>query len=339
MHYKALALQATCHAVNTCRDRAEAHQVMLQTIERLSKQIRASKAFIGGDLRLVVLPEYFLTGFPVGESIEAWRDKAAIAPEGAEYEALGKVAEANNVFLSGNAYETDAHFPDLYFQTSFVINPTGSVILRYRRLVSMFAPTPHDVWDKYLEIYGLDGVFPVVRTEIGNLACIASEEILYPEIARCHAMRGAEVFLHSSSEIGSPLLTQKNVAKLARAIENLAYVVSSNSAGIAGTDIPFASTDGGSKIVDYRGLVLSEASTGESMVASATLDVAALRHERHRVGMPNMLARQRFELFAESYAQHSFYPANTLLSAKPERAHFMRTQQETIEKLSKLGVI
>jgi predicted amidohydrolase len=88
MHYKALALQATCHAVNTCRDRAEAHQVMLQTIERLSKQIRASKAFIGGDLRLVVLPEYFLTGFPVGESIEAWRDKAAIAPEGAEYEAF-----------------------------------------------------------------------------------------------------------------------------------------------------------------------------------------------------------------------------------------------------------
>lgn len=337
--YKALALQTTCNAVNSCCDRSEAQTVMLATIERLGKQIRASKAFIGADLRLVVLPEYFLTGFPMGESIEVWREKAAIAPEGREYEALGKLAEANNVFLSGNAYETDKHFPDLYFQTSFVIDPAGSVILRYRRLVSMFAPTPHDVWDKYLEIYGLDGVFPVARTDIGNLACIASEEILYPEIARCHAMRGAEVFLHSSSEIGSPLLTQKNVAKLARAIENLAYVVSSNSAGIAGTDIPFASTDGGSKIVDYRGLVLSEASTGESMVASATLDLNALRHERHRAGMPNMLARQRFELFAESYAQHSFYPANTLLSAKPERAHFIRTQQETIEKLDKLGII
>jgi predicted amidohydrolase len=339
MTYKALALQATCQAVNSCNDRSEATAVMRQTIERLGRQIRASKAFIGADLRLVVLPEYFLTGFPMGESLEAWREKAALALDGAEYEALGKVAQANNVFLSGNAYELDPYFPELYFQASFVIEPSGNVILRYRRLVSMFAPTPHDVWDRYLDHYGLDAVFPVARTEIGNLACIASEEILYPEIARCHAMRGAEVFLHSSSEVGSPLLTQKNVAKLARATENLAYVVSSNSAGIAGTDIPFASTDGGSKIVDYRGLVLCEASTGESMVASATLDMAALRHERTRAGMPNLLARQRFELFAASYAQHSFYPPNTLLSSVPDRSHFVATQKATIERLTNLGIL
>jgi predicted amidohydrolase len=56
------------------------------------------------------------------------------------------------------------------------------------------------------------------------LACIASEEILYPEIARCLAMRGAEIFLHSTSEVGSPLLTQKNVAKLARAIEHMWFL-------------------------------------------------------------------------------------------------------------------
>ena len=48
----------------------------------------------------------------------------------------------------------------------------------------MYAPTPHDVFSRYLDIYGLEGVFPVARTEIGNLAAIASEEILYPEIAR-----------------------------------------------------------------------------------------------------------------------------------------------------------
>jgi hypothetical protein len=64
------------------------------------------------------------------------------------------------LFLAGNAYELDRHFPGLYFQTSFVIAPSGDVVLRYRRLNSMFAPTPHDVWSKYLDIYGLDGVFP-----------------------------------------------------------------------------------------------------------------------------------------------------------------------------------
>ena len=184
-----------------------------------------------------------------------------------------------------------------------MVAPSGAVVLRYRRLNSMFAPTPHDVWDRYLEVYGLEAVFPVARTEIGNLACVASEEILYPEIARCHAMRGAEILIHPTSEMGSPALTPKDVAKRARAIENMAYVVSANSAGIRGTPIPAASTDGMSKIIDPTGLVLAEAGPGETMAATAEIDLEALRRLRRRPGMANLLSRQRFELFAESYAR------------------------------------
>ena len=66
-----------------------------------------------------------------------------------------------------------------------VIGPNGDVVLRYRRLTSCFEPTPHDVWDRYLDVYGADAIFPVARTDIGNLGTIASEEILYPEITRC----------------------------------------------------------------------------------------------------------------------------------------------------------
>lgn len=338
MRYKALALQVTCPTVNACANRAEAEELMHQTLARIDGQIAASLAFIGRDTRLVVLPEYFLTGFPMGETIDQWREKACLDMDGWGYDALGRVAERNNVFLSGNAYETDPHFPALYFQTSFIVAPTGAVVLRYRRLNSMFAPTPHDVWDRYLDVYGLEGVFPVADTELGKLACIASEEILYPELARCLAIRGAEVFLHSSSEVGSPLLTQKNVAKLARAIENMAYVVSANSAGMTGTTVPMASTDGGSKVVDYRGLVLAEAGYGESMVAFADVDLAALRHFRQRPAMGNLLARQRFELYAESYAHHSFYPPNTLTETPATRSHFVQTQQAVIERLTEAGV-
>jgi predicted amidohydrolase len=339
MIYKALALQTTCHAVNHLGTREEVRAHIRREVNRIGGQIGAAVGFIGRDTRLVVLPEYFLTSFPQGENIATWRAKACLAPDGPEYEWLGQVAQANQVFLAGNAYETDPHFPDLYFQASFVLGPTGEVVLRYRRLVSMFAPTPHDVWNRYLDIYGLEGVFPVVQTEIGRLACIASEEILYPEIARCLAMRGAEVLLHSSSEVGSPLQTQKNVAKLARAIENMAYVVSANSAGIAGTAIPMASTDGGSKVINYNGLVLAEAGYGESMVANADIDLHALRHFRRRPAMGNLLARQRFELYAQSYVQHSFYPPNTLLAQPAERGHFVATQVATIARLEQLGLI
>lgn len=146
-------------------------------------------------------------------------------------------------------------------------------------------------------------------------------------------MRGAEVLLHSTSEIGSPLVTQKNIAKLARATENMAYVVSANSAGVIGTAIPAGSTDGGSKIVDPKGMVLAEASYGESLVAHADIDLAALREFRQRPAIGNMLARQRFELYADSYAKYSIYPPDTLLSQPAERSQFMKTQQEVIKKL------
>lgn len=337
--YRALALQVTCHAINPVTDRQESRSLMQQSITRIASQIAASIAFIGVDCRLIVLPEYFLTGFPMGEPLAIWADKACLEMNGAEYEALGQIAQKHRIFLAGNAYELDPHFPNLYFQTCFVIDPSGNVVLRYRRLNSMFAPTPHDVWDDYLEHYGLEGVFPVAKTEIGNLAAIASDEILFPEVARCLMMRGAELFLHSTSEVYSQERTPKDIAKISRAVENMAYVVSANTAGIAQIPIPIASADGGSKIIDYRGLVLAETTTGESMAAFAEIDLAGLRRYRHRPGLNNLLSRQRFELYAESYRQAEFYPANTMLKGEVDRQHFSQTQQQTITRLADSGVI
>lgn len=335
--YKAIALQLTCKAINECTI-AQAKEQMLQSLQHTGKQIKASKAFIGQDLKLVVLPEYFLTGFPMGESIAEWQEKGCVDVEGEVVDEIKKIAVDNNTFLSGNLYERDVHFPQLYFQASFIIDPKGELILRYRRLNSMFAPTPHDVLDEYIKVYGTDALFPVAKTEIGNLACIASEEILYPEIARCLAMKGAEVLLHSSSEVGSMMPTQKNIAKLARAFENMLYVVSANSAGITGYAIPAQSTDGHSQIVNYEGLKLCEAGFGESMVANATIHIDALRYHRNRPGMSNFLSRQRNELFASTYNQ-TLYPANTISNKTIDRTHFINTQKEVIEKLKQKKII
>ena len=71
-------------------------------------------------------------------------------------------------------------------------------------------------------------MFPVAKTEIGNLGTIASEEILYPELTRCVVMRGAEIILHPTSEPGSAERTIKETCRLARAIENQVFVVSYN---------------------------------------------------------------------------------------------------------------
>lgn len=345
--YAALALQIAARSVESLPDRAAASAQMLAMIGEIGPKLRASSIFIqqygGSPVRLAVLPEYFLTSYPGRISIPDFAEKAALDMDGPEYEALGEVAATQNLYLAGNAYERDPHFPGLYFQTSFVVAPSGEVVLRYRRLNSMFAPTPHDVWSKYLDIYGLDGVFPVVRTEIGNLAAIASEEILYPEIARAHALRGAEIFVHSSSEIGSPLATPKQIARRARAFENIAYVVSANTAGIEGTAMPLASADGHSVVIDYKGVPLAEAGPGETFTAFADLDVSALRAQRRKPGMTNFLARQRLEPFAPVYGGPSPQPADSLIAdgalVTPDRDHFLRVQEQVIDRLSKEGLI
>ena len=333
MAYKALALQLTCQTVNSAQTRDEAEALMLQTIQRIDQQITASLGLLGRETLLVVVPEYFLTGPPLDETVEQWREKAALEIDGRVYEALSAMVQRQQIYFSGNAYEQDPFFPELYFQTSFIMGPNGDVLLRYRRLNAMYTPTPHDVWELYIDAYGYDSLFPVVKTNIGNLACIASEEILYPEVARCLTMRGAEVLLHSTSEASSPLVTQKNAVKIARAIENMAYIVSANSAGVVGSPIPASTTDGGSILVDPKGTMLAQAGYGESLVANADVDLAALREFRQRPAVGNLLARQRFELYAESYANHSLYPPNTLLGQPAERAGFLRTQQEVIKKL------
>ncbi len=341
--YAALALQLAAQSVERCADRAETSAQMLAMIDAVAAKLRGATIFIeqysGTPVRLVVLPEYLLTSYPGRISIPDFAAKAALDMDGPEYAALGKIAAQQKLFLAGNAYERDPHFSGLYFQTSFVIAPSGAVVLRYRRLNSMFAPTPHDVWSKYLDIYGLEGVFPVARTEIGNLAAIASEEILYPEIARAHALRGAEVFVHSSSEIGSPLATPKAIARRARAFENIAYIVSANTAGITGTAMPVASADGNSCVVDYKGQMLAESNAGETFTAFADIDLSALRAQRRKPGMTNQLARQRLELFADAYAG-SVQPADSLGAGTiPDRDHFLRVHEKTIARLAKDGLI
>lgn len=341
--YAAVAMQLTAQSVEGLADRAAVRTAMLAQIVRVAGQIAQAQVFIehyaGTPLRLAVLPEYLFSSYPGRIGVTEFADKVAIAPDGPEYHALGRAAADLGLFIAGNAYETDVNFPGLYFQASFVVAPSGDVVLRYRRLNSMYAVTPHDVWSKYLDIYGLKGVFPVADTEIGRLAAIASEEILYPEIARAHALRGAEVFVHSSSEIGSPIPTHKQLARRARAFENLACIVSANTAGISGTAMPQASADGNSAVIDWKGTVLAEAGAGETFTAFADIDLGALRAARRKPGMTNYLSRQRLELFAATYAG-VVQPADSLAGGDtPEREYFRRAQEAVIARLDRAGLI
>ncbi len=336
--YRAVALQLRCDAVNRCADRRDSQRLIDATLERVFEAIRGARAFHGHDAKLFVLPEYFLTSFPMGESPEDWIAKACIRIPGLETDRVTAFAASAGVWICGNSYEHDPSWPGVYFQASWLVGPDG-LALRYRRLNSLYTVSPHDMWTRYRERHTLREIFPVADTPLGRLAAIASEEILYPEVARCLLMHGAEVFLHSTSDVGGHPRMPKEVAKLARAVENAACLVSANSAGIAGIPVPEHSTDGKSKIVDYRGLVLAEADQGESLAATAEIDVEALRRFRRLGGMQNLVARQRFELYAPMYAAHTFVPPDQCTGTFHGREELLAAQRRTIERLVETGII
>ena len=101
--------------------------------------------------------------------------------------------------------------------------------------------------------------------------------------------------------------------------------------------------DGMSKIVDFTGLVIAEAATGESAAALAELDLSALRRYRRRPGMTNILSRLPNQLYAASYAGIEVHKKNTMLDGGrivvPERTYFKERQLAAIQKLSDEGII
>ena len=344
LRYSALALQTRCDAVNQDATKEAARTRMTATLARVSSQIGAAKGFLKGfngyDLKLVVLPEYWMTSFPLGETREQWQAKATIDMDGPDADAIAAIAQKHALYLCSNHYENDPNFPDLYFQANVIYGPNGDVVLRYRRMISLYTPSPYDVWDRYLDAYGLDAVFPVAATEIGTLSTVASEEILYPEIARMSVLKGAEILLHPTSEVGSPNLTPKHISKMARAVENIAYVISANSAGIYGTPIAANSTDGMSIVVDWYGRTLAEASTGETFNANAVLDVGALRETRRKTGMTNTLSRLPLAAFAPAYAGAPLAPPNKTHDGKMiDRGEVLARQRSVIDTMVARGIL
>jgi predicted amidohydrolase len=156
-------------------------------------------------------------------------------------------------------------------------------------------------------------------------------------------LRGAEILCHPTSETSAPGLTPKEIGRRARAIENMAFVVSANTARITGTALPPDSTGAMSKIIDYKGMVLAESYPGETFTANAVIDIDALRKIRGLPGMTNLISRQPLELYAAAYGGRTFSPPNTFLkdgkTIVPDRAFFVQRQVGTIARLRQNGLI
>jgi predicted amidohydrolase len=277
--------------------------VIEQNIAGATRLIEAAMAAPDAP-KLFVLPEFGFQGAPHDAPVAQWIDKACYPVPGAITAPLQALARRHGIFIGGNQFESAEDWPGRYFNTCFLIDPRGDVILRYRRINTAVFPSPHDFMDEYLARYSKEETFPVVDTVLGRIAMIACGEISVPEVARVMMMQGAEVILH-------PTNSEKSAAKVARAAENMVFLISANVAGPIGFSRDRSVPGGRSRIVDYRGQLLAyQEEAVESTAVSALIDVAALRRARREDCGPSSLLRARFEMYRPFYQAASFYPPN-----------------------------
>jgi predicted amidohydrolase len=263
---------------------------------------------------LVVLPEFALQGPPHGLPAAAWIEKACCPVPGAITEPLQGLARRRRIYIGGHQFESDPEWPGRYFNTCFLIDPEGTVILRYRRVNTAAFPSPHDFMDAYLARYSAAEIFPVADTPLGRLAMIPCGEINVPEVARVLMLQGAEVILHPTN---SPRRPAQEAAKVVRAAENMVFVISANVAHGIGFSLDGSVPGGRSHIIDYLGRTLAyEDGAEETTAVSALIDVEALRAARCQdTGTSNPLLRARWEMYRPFFATACFYPANSFLDA------------------------
>lgn len=288
--------------------------------------------------KLVVLPEFGLQGPPHGLTVADWMEKAVTTIPGWITEPLQALAARHKIFIAGNQFEGPAEFPGRFFNSCFLIDPKGEVVLRFRRVNTAAWPSPHDFMDDYVETVGKDGVFPVVETELGKIGMIACGEIAVPEVARMLMMQGAEIIVHPTNEDDNPA---QEAAKIARASENMCYLISANVSDAIGFSADGSVKGGRSRIVDYRGKTISyHEPWDESIAVSAEIDVEALREARRDRGMPNTLLRGRWEMYRDLYNDFTVYPANAFLGTPmKDMAETAPVIDTALDNLAGLGIM
>ena len=281
--------------------------------------------------RLVVLPEYFLQGVTTPGKGEHGIDsfmKKAIELDGPEMQALGAKAREYNLYIAGGGVvEKVPQFPDRWFNTAFIIGPSGKVVLRYHKWhipASIgLGSSPHDIYDEYCKVFGGDiaTLFPVLDTEIGKLGTMTCHDGCTPEVSRALGYNGCEVICHpvalqEMEGVSNPWDFWR-FTRRTRAHDNMCYVLGSNWGTVDYGWYPQAFCPGGSFVIDYTGLVLREAPYPQEQVISAVIDVESLREHRSRCNH-NTWIDLRTEGFRQIYAK-PMYPPNQFPPGKPPR--------------------
>ena len=241
------------------------------------KELVAQAAVQGADF--VVLPEMFPCLYETASFV-----KNAEPCGGEIWSALAAAAKENNVYLVGGSMpERDG---DLLYNTCFVFDRSGGQIARHRKTHLFDVDVKGGQYFKESDTFSAGKDVTVFDTEFGKMGLCICFDMRFPELARLHAMEGAQViFVPAAFNMTTGPLHWELMFR-SRAVDNQVFTV--GCAPARDENGPYVSY-GNSVAVDPWGKVLMCADAEECIL---TVDVDLEEVHRVRCQLPFLSARR-----------------------------------------------
>lgn len=220
------------------------HESKLQRLERVEKLIDE----ING-AGLIALPELWNIGF---FNFEDYHQQSETLQGETISRMAAKAREKNAYILAGSIVEKAEK---RFYNTTVLLNPEGKILSTYRKIHL------YGYGSKEAKLLSPGQEVVTANTDFGKVGLATCYDLRFPELYRRMVDQGAEIFL---STAGWPYPRVEHWVHLhfARAIENQAYLISCNSAGLQ----KGAQYLGRSMVIDPWGVAVASAGMHETVI-------------------------------------------------------------------------
>jgi len=284
------------------------HVIHLIDIAQGSPEEWGRERLWGGKQDFLCMHEFPIQGFQPWTRKEL--NQVALELPGPETEAIGQRAKDYDCYISFGCYAREKDWPDHVINMSVIVGPDGNIVSKQwkaRNILGLFGDgaligtTVYDVFDEYVEMYGLDATLPIARTDIGNIAitAVGVEPIIY----QCLTLKGAEILVLSVTGGNNP----DSASQAARA--NRIYTVGVGNS-VSPDNLGFAdaagSSDEGTVICDPRGTFLARSANHHEDIISTRIPIADFRENRRFREIPAALVLPVLQQYEPKFKPNAF---------------------------------
>ena len=253
--------------------------------ENLKKVLSAVK---DADLDLLVLPEFFATGYQFVSNDEVAELSEQI-PDGYTTKLLSDLSRQKGFYIVAGLPEKDG---ERFFNSAVLTGPDGFIGV-YRKT--------HLFFEEKLFFSPGDTGFKVWDTEIGCIGIMICFDWFFPESMRVLALLGADIVAHPANLV-LPYCPQ---AMPVRCLENRVYAITANRIGEEkrkeGQSLRFI---GQSMIASPEGKVLIGASEDEDVLLISDIEPALARN-KSLTSLNNIFDDRRPEMYSNITSKKS----------------------------------